>query len=576
MLIRVLTVAALASGALACSSSSSGQDGGCTDAGGSTIGDAGRVDAKPPRECGAPDASVASLAALSVTSSGASLVPAFSPGVSDYYVQCGTATNTLAISAKAPSGATVSIAIESPGGAIQTMGSPAAEQSLSLGVQEDQAIVATVTAGASSQEYWVRCLPGGFPPLQWTPHVEGCARTPGYYLIGTMSQGTPGWVIVLDTNGVPVWYNGNEGSAVYDVETLVDGGISFSAGGWHVLTLDPFQSFSPSGNGPCPYFCGAPDEHELRILPNGNFIGLTSASQGGVDLTGLTLPEADCSVETPGANSTILSCDIYEFDRSGNVVWTWKATDHFDSAKVMVVKGSGDLANECCTGDGGTYVEPFHCNSIDVDTSNGDPDNGNLLVSARHMASVFYIEKKTGKVLWKMGGSGPDSCLDNPLPVYVPVKDPFTAQHDARFQPSWKETCSAGSGQISLFDDESYTANPARGVVYDVDVSGVSGCGGGGSGGTGSAALSWEYRNTFDGGVPSSVTGSFRITADGSRIIGWGQSFPQPNGLVFTEVDEQGTDLLDLVSPNDSSSYRAVKVPLGAFELGVLRKTSGQ
>jgi hypothetical protein len=45
--------------------------------------------------------------------------------------------------------------------------------------------------------------------------------------------------------------------------------------------------------------------------------------------------------------------------------------------------------------------DPFHCNSIDV-----EPATGNLLVSGRHMDSIFYIERSTGKILWKMGGNG--------------------------------------------------------------------------------------------------------------------------------------------------------------------------
>jgi hypothetical protein len=52
------------------------------------------------------------------------------------------------------------------------------------------------------------------------------------------------------------------------------------------------------------------------------------------------------------------------------------------------------------------------------------------------------------------------------------------------------------------------------------------------------------------------------------------------NGLVFTEVDVDGHDLLDLVSVESnsgfSSSYRAAKVPLTAFDPRVLRRTSGQ
>jgi hypothetical protein len=60
---------------------------------------------------------------------------------------------------------------------------------------------------------------------------------------------------------------------------------------------------------------------------------------------------------------------------------------------------------------------------------------------------------------------------------------------------------------------------------------------------------------------------------DGSRVIGWGLG-PTPD-LVFTEVDLQGDDLLDFYFTDDNSSYRAIKVPLTAFDVGVLRRTAG-
>jgi hypothetical protein len=190
------------------------------------------------------------------------------------------------------------------------------------------------------------------------------------------------------------------------------------------------------------------------------------------------------------------------------------------------------------------------------------------------MNSIFYIEKATGKVLWKMGGSGPSSCLDSPSPVYVPVTDPFIGQHDARFQPDWKPTKSGYSGHVSLFDDETYTGNAARGAVYNVQVDLASGGSDGGAGGASAASRVWDYANSYDR-LPSNTCGSFRISADGSRIIDWGQSQPGGGMVLFTEVDEKGNDLLDLICPDGSSSYRAVKVPLSAFELSVLRRTCG-
>jgi hypothetical protein len=67
--------------------------------------------------------------------------------------------------------------------------------------------------------------------------------------------------------------------------------------------------------------------------------------------------------------------------------------------------------------------------------------------------------------------------------------------------------------------------------------------------------------------------GSFRILPDGSRTIGWGFG-GELAGLVLTEVDVQGDDLLDL-SFTKSASYRAIKVPLSALDLGLMRSTAG-
>ncbi len=233
-------------------------------------------------------------------------------------------------------------------------------------------------------------------------------------------------------------------------------------------------------------------------------------------------------------------------------MWTWTATDHFDP-----VKDTTEPILAPPLGDGGQVIDTFHCNSIDV-----DPANGNLLVSARQMDSVFYIEKSTGMVLWKMGGA--TASLDDA--GYVPVTSPFYGQHDARLQPGW----SACGGQISLFDDQTYGKQPARGVLYDVVVgAGDGGC----EAGTAGASVAWQYA----GKASSGASGSFRISADGSRVICWGL---ESESIVFTEVDDAGNDLLDLVSTNSAfiapmQSYRAIKVPETALDLDAMRATAG-
>jgi hypothetical protein len=480
------------------------------------------------------------------------ITPSFSPSVFDYYVRCAAGTNAFDVSMTASDGASSSVVL--PATAPLELG-----QTLSLTVNENQAIVAVATSGSMSTEYWVRCLPHDFPWLGVESHPDAGTPPPGYYLVGSSAPGTVtttgGYAMALNRDGVPVWYGASSESGINDVDSVLPGTISFIPNlGKTPFVIDhlaPWETrlAAPSGE--------TLDPHELRALPNGHFLVIADPIKADVDLTGVhvRLPAGDEQSFGPG--SSILDCHIVEFEpTSGKVVWSWVASEHFDPARDTVAP---EIAAES-TPTGEPIVEPFHCNSIDV-----DPENGNLLVSARDMSSVFYIEKATGRVLWKMGGaaSGADGA------VYVHVDDPFYQQHDARFV-SWSSTC-GGSGQISLFDDHSERPGPARGVVLDVVVGSMDAkTGQCVVGVTPEATVRWQYRGTGY----SFIRGSFRITPDGSRVIGWGNG-ATPN-LVFTEVDEKGADLLDFYFLSGNDSYRAIKVPLDAFDLDVLRRTAGR
>jgi Arylsulfotransferase (ASST) len=493
------------------------------------------------------------VTAKGMGSSALTLVPSFAPDVYDYDVRCATGTNALTVTMEASPGA--ESALEKP-----TKSAEAPKQTLSVSVLENQAIVARATRNGLVTEYWVRCLPNDFPPMQMTMHPEAGPPSAGYYLVGNGSLGpgaSTGYAIVLDMHGVPVWYHGLAHGAVFNVDDVPSGEISFvgvpDTDAYELFTLDPFGSVPVTAGGL------PPDEHELQVLPGGHFVVFT----GGIekyDLTGVTIPLPDGGVETLGSNEYIVACNIDEVDASGSVVWSWVATDYFDPGKDQ------SYLLPVLIGPGGAKVyDFFHCNSIDVDPQ------GNLLVSSRNMDSIFYVERPSGNVLWKMGGQ---SYTKNGA-SYIPVADPFRRQHDARFQPGWKTSCSGASGSISLFDDETDEKGPARAVVYDVHVGPFGGDGGTGAdcGTTGAdagesrATVAWQYQGT----ASVEVTGSFRIGADGSRVIGWGTN----GGLVFSDVDVEGHDRLDFYFPDGNWSYRAIKVPTSTWSLSLLRNTAG-
>ncbi len=158
------------------------------------------------------------------------------------------------------------------------------------------------------------------------------------------------------------------------------------------------------------------------------------------------------------------------------------------------------------------------------------------------------MSKATGAVVWKMGGA--TYSIDD-APYITVVDDPLTSfhrQHDVRFLPD---------GTISMFDDQTAEPTPARAVIYSYDLTSAT------------ASVVWQFRSTQS----SDQMGSFRLLADGSRVISWGQ-MPTLQAA-FSEVTEGGDDLLDFDFADGNLTYRAIKVPTSAFDIGLLRSTAG-
>jgi hypothetical protein len=454
------------------------------------------------------------LASLSV--SPLTLIPDFSPDVHDYVVYCGAGDNALSVTMAAAQGAVASIA--------QPAASSAAEsQTVSVAVSEDQAVV--VQAG--TQSYWIRCLPHDFPAIGVARHPEVGTVAPGWYLLGTgvVPMGQGGFAIILDRNATPVWYH-RASAGVFNVDRFDDGHISYTSGTgtfgsagdaqYVLLRMSPWQVEAVRA-------VGAPtDEHELRVLPNGDRLLLSNERVRGVDLTGLA---------AFGAGSTIADCVVQEIDPNGGLVWQWRGSEHIDA-----VKESTDPQTAMENGE--TVVDVFHCNSIDVGA------DGNLLVSARHADAVFFVDRTSGSVVWKLGGRPTSKDGAKILQLANDPEAAFFHQHDARFRPD---------GHISLFDNHSKQPGVARGVEYALDV------------GAGTATFVWQYA----GAQNSVAMGSFR-RYDGSNVVDWGLS----QGLTFSEVDDDD-EVIQEVSVKGSSSYRTVKVPLDALSIDDLRATAG-
>jgi Arylsulfotransferase (ASST) len=424
------------------------------------------------------------------------LVPPFSPSIFDYYVRCAAGDNPVTITVRGDSGS----------------------YTLSVDLEEDHA---AVVAG----QYWIRCLAHDFPAITVEAHPDAGAPTPGLYLVNSGS-----FVAVFDTNGTPVWYE--RGTMVLNLDAPAVNTLSFMTGatapfGTSLASQFVVYALDQGTKTPFTAVNGPTDAHEFQSLPNGDRLLFTYPIETGVDLTGLG---------TYSAGQSIADCMVQEVDAQGNLVWSWLATDHVDPVKESV-EPAGDPVN------GVTVIDVFHCNSIDVDSS------GNLLVSMRQANAIFYIERSTGKVLWKLNGTAYNKDGAALVAIMGDPQTQFTEQHDARFRPN---------GNVSLFDDHTTGGGVARGVEYAIDHT------------SGTATVAWQ----FLGIGASRYEGSFRRYDDGASVIGWGYVANDPR--VVTEVNASGQDVLDIALPGMQQSYRAVKVSPSQLDLNVLRKTAAQ
>ena len=101
---------------------------------------------------------------------------------------------------------------------------------------------------------------------------------------------------------------------------------------------------------------------------------------------------------------------IQEFTPDGDLIFLWDAYEQIPDYIPYT-----ELEN--LTGSSFRYP---HMNAIDID------DDGNILLSCRHLSTVFKIERNTGNILWELGGHNSDFTFANdPL-------DGFRNQHDVR------------------------------------------------------------------------------------------------------------------------------------------------
>jgi len=173
----------------------------------------------------------------------------------------------------------------------------------------------------------------------------------------------------------------------------------------------------------------------------------------------------------------------------------------------------------------------FHINAVHLDT------DGNLLINSRYTWTTYKVSRRTGRVIWELGGkhstfrlrAAPGQVLDRAGEI-------FAFQHDPE---------AIGNGRYTFFDDEAAERRSllphSRAVTVKLDLA--------------TRVATLVSSDSQPEGLLARAQGSAQTTRNGDLLVGWGV-LPY-----FSEFSPAGRLLLNAELPMGVSSYRAYRLP---------------
>lgn len=123
-------------------------------------------------------------------------------------------------------------------------------------------------------------------------------------------------------------------------------------------------------------------------------------------------------------NSPYVVNSVLQEIKDGKVVWQWESSDN---QKLY----SESVENNTFSQKSDSALDYVHFNSMVI-----DPNDGNLICSFRNLDEVIKLDRKTGEILWTLGGLGDEFNLTD--------NQKFSRQHNARITED---------GYITLYDN---------------------------------------------------------------------------------------------------------------------------
>jgi Arylsulfotransferase (ASST) len=364
-------------------------------------------------------------------------------------------------------------------------------------------------------------LPADFPPTRF----QSIRPLPFGLFVVTYSGAEDGrhWVIVFDTEGRPRWWINPATRALWG-QIAGDGSVVWARSFGDGYGLDPRMAHEVrSESGKLLRLVKTEgsivDGHEYRELPSGNVLLDTYAPE-----------RADLRRFGGPRRAAIVSAGVQEVDPAGKVLWQWSSRGHIALSETgrwwrnVLSNPRRRLHREA--------YDPVHVNSIEP------RGRREVIVSTRHTDAVYGIDRASGEIRWKLGGSPTGKSL---RVVGDPATKLLGGQHDARLDRY---------GRLTIFDNGKDRPRRPRVVFYKLDL------------GAGKAIYKGQLNDPQV--KRSHCCGSARELPGGGWLVSWGDN------KLITGFDREGRIAFRLHLP--APTFRAVPVPPGATSVRRLER----
>lgn len=339
-------------------------------------------------------------------------------------------------------------------------------------------------------------LPSDMPPITIKTNLGGTDA--GKIFLANLSNvgaGYAPYMMILNNDGSLYWYKKMPVNA-YDFKKQPNGLLTYS-----LYNVFKYYAMDTAYNVVDSFYCGNgynTDEHELLLMDNGHAL-----------MMGYDPQIIDMSEIVPGGDTaaTVIGMVIQELNENKEVIFQWSTFDHFS------------ILDATHTNFTSSIIDCVHSNALSVES------DGNIMMSSRNMDEITKINRTTGDIIWRLGGS-------NNQFTFINDTNRFSHQHSIR---------RVSPTNIILFDNGNFhTPQFSRAVEYTLDEVNKT------------CTLVWEFRNTPT--VQAYAMGNVQRLPNGNTVIGWGTSVP-----TMTEVDPSGQKIYEISFPITVMNYRAFR-----------------